>query len=253
MPNSQIITPTQAKQFQDEGFFILESALDQQQVTILRDACDTLIEAMHQEMDRLDTDHIHISHRNQRYHIAKQYHLVPALRQIVFGDLMADICRATIGPGAYLFYDQYVAKAAEIGRSFSWHQDSGYLGFPHEPYVTVWMAVDDMTEENGTVSLLPYSHIGSRELKEHRRDSESGDKIGYDGDEPGITAIIPAGSIVVFSSLVFHRSGTNTTNKMRRAYVTQYSSYPILNPENDAPIHLAVPFLQNSDVVYRPT
>ena len=253
MFNSQLITPLQAKQFQDEGFFILDSVLDQQQVTILREACDTLIEAMHQEMDRLGTDHIHISHRGQRYHIAKQYHLVPALEQIVFGELMADICRATIGSDAYLFYDQYVAKAAEQGRSFSWHQDSGYLGFPHDPYVTVWMAVDDMTVENGTVSLLPYSHIGSRELKEHHRDSESGDKIGYVGDEPGITAIIPAGSIVVFSSLVFHRSGTNTTDQMRRAYVTQYSSRPILNPGTEDPFHLAVPFLKNSDVVYRLT
>ena len=60
MFNSQLITPLQAKQFQDEGFFILNSVLDQQQVTILREACDTLIEAMHQEMDRLGTDHIHI-------------------------------------------------------------------------------------------------------------------------------------------------------------------------------------------------
>ena len=101
MADSQIITPIQAKQFQDDGFFILEAVLDEQQISILRDACDTLIEAMHQEMDRLDTDHIHISHRGQRYHIAKQYHLVPALEQIVFSDLMADICRATIGPDAY--------------------------------------------------------------------------------------------------------------------------------------------------------
>ena len=36
----------------------------------------------------------------------------------IFSDLMADICRATIGPDAFLFLDQYVVKAAEKGMSF---------------------------------------------------------------------------------------------------------------------------------------
>ena len=96
------------------------------------------------------------------HHIAKQYNLVPKLDEFVFSRLMADICRATIGSDAFLFYDQYVAKAGELGRAFSWHQDGGYLGFDHAPYVTVWTAVDNMTIENGTVSLLPFSMAGTR-------------------------------------------------------------------------------------------
>ena len=127
---------------------------------------------MHSEMDRLGTDHIHISHRNQRYHIAKQYAQVNGLKEYVFGELMADICRATVGQDSYLFYDQYVAKASEVGRPFAWHQDSGYLDVPHTPYVTVWAAVDDMTAENGTVSLLPYSEVGIRSRVEHIRSED---------------------------------------------------------------------------------
>jgi hypothetical protein len=53
-------------------------------------------------MDRLGTDHIHISHRGKRYHIAKQYDQIPRLSEYVFSDLMADVCRATIGETAYL-------------------------------------------------------------------------------------------------------------------------------------------------------
>ena len=64
---------------------------------------------------------------------------------MVFSELMAEICRATIGDTAFLFYDQYVVKAAEKGIPFSWHQDSGYLGFSHRPYVTIWAAVDDVS------------------------------------------------------------------------------------------------------------
>lgn len=239
-----MITDAHRRQFQEEGFFIVENALSDRQLDILSSSCDQLIHLMHEEMDRLGTDHIHISHRGKRYHIAKKYDQVPDLSEYVFSDLMAEVCRATIGDDAFLFYDQYVVKAAEQGIKFSWHQDSGYLGFPHRPYVTVWAAVDEMSEDNGTAYVLPFSTVGIRTLVEHIRDESSGDKVGYFGNEPGIPAIVPAGSLVVFSSLSFHRSGANLTNKMRRAYVTQYSPEPIYRPQSEELMHLGVPFLQ---------
>jgi len=239
----QCINDAFRKQYEEEGYFILENAIPADHLNVLRDSCDMLIESMHAEMDRLGTDHIHISHRGKRYHIAKQYDKPPRLAEYVFSPLMAEICQATIGPAAYLFYDQYVAKCAEQGMQFAWHQDGGYLGFPHKPYVTVWAAVDDMTLENGTAFVMPFSTIGIRSLVEHIRNPETGDKVGYFGEEPGIPAIVPAGSVVVFSSLTFHRSGANTTDRMRRAYVTQYSAEPIFRPGTDELMHLGVPFL----------
>lgn len=244
-----LITEAHAKQFQTEGYFILESVIDSKALQILEASCDLLIDIMHTEMDRLGTDHIHISHRGKRYHIAKQYMYAPGLSGYVFGSLMADICRTTVGNDAFLFYDQYVVKSAEQGISFSWHQDSGYLGFPHQPYVTCWAAVDDMTIENGTAWILPYSDAGTRELVPHTRDPVTGDKAGYFGDNPGIPIIVPKGSVAVFSSLSFHRSGPNTTDQMRRAYVTQYSSSPIIDPDSGTPKHLAVPFLKDGEVI----
>ena len=54
----------------------------------------------------------------------------------------------TIGDEAYLYWDQYVVKAAEVGMQFSWHQDSAFnTTAPHRPYVSIWCALDDMTEE----------------------------------------------------------------------------------------------------------
>lgn len=244
-----LITEAHRQQYQEEGYFILKDAIPDGQLQILRESCDRLIDLMHAEMDRLGTDHIHISHRGKRYHIAKQFRQVPRLSEYVFSDLMADICRATIGDDAFLFYDQYVVKSAEQGISFSWHQDSGYLGFPHRPYVTVWAAVDDVTVENGTAWVLPYSRVGIRTLVEHIRDPATGDKAGYFGPEPGVPVEAPAGSVAVFSSLTFHRSGPNTTDRMRRAYVTQYSPEVILNEAGDAPMHLADPFLKEGRVV----
>ena len=246
-----MITDAQRQQYVDEGYFVLERAIPDDHLRILRESCDHLINLMHEEMDRQGTDHIHISHRGKRYHIAKQYDKPPGLTEYVFSDLMADVCRATIGETAFLFYDQYVVKAAEQGIKFSWHQDSGYLDFNHSPYVTVWAAVDDMTVENGTAYVLPFSQCGIRSRVEHIRDPETGDKVGYFGGELGIPGVVPAGSLIVFSSLTFHRSGANTTDRMRRAYVTQYSPQPIYQPESQELMHLGVPFMKNGRILNR--
>lgn len=244
-----LVTPELRQQYIDEGYFVLKNAISEPHLAILRDACDHLIGLMHEEMDRQGTDHIHISHRGRRYHIAKQYAQAPRLSEYIFSELMAEVCKATIGDTAWLFYDQYVVKAAEQGIRFSWHQDSGYLDFNHRPYVTVWAAVDDMTEENGTAYVLPFSECGIRSRVEHIRDPDTGDKVGYFGKEQGLPAIVPAGSLVVFSSLTFHRSGANTTDRMRRAYVTQYSAEPICIPGTQERLHLGVPFLDRGRLV----
>jgi ectoine hydroxylase-related dioxygenase (phytanoyl-CoA dioxygenase family) len=162
---------------------------------------------------------------------------------------MADICRVTLGPDAYLFNDQYVVKGTEGETSFSWHQDSGYIPYPHSPYLTCWIALDEVDESNGTVYVLPYSRGGTRDVAPHRRDAGTGDMIGYFGDDAGIPAVVRAGSIVGFSSTVFHRSGANTTPAMRRAYVVQYSPEPILSEDGSGPRIQAVPLLREGDRV----
>lgn len=240
-----VVAEEQKEQYRDEGYFILERVVSDEHLEILRDACDELVRIADEELDRMGKASNHITHKGLRYHIAKRYDEEPRLSEFVFSDLMAEICRATIGDTAYIFYDQYVVKASEKGSKFSWHQDSGYLGIPHRPYVTCWTAVDDMTLENGTAFVLPFSTVGIRTLVEHVLDLESGDRQGYFGKEEGVPIIVPAGSVAVFTSVSFHRSGVNISDRRRRAYVTQYSPEIILSPDTNTPLHLAEPFLED--------
>ena len=102
-------------------------------------------------------DRLGINARGKRYFSAMVYAERPELRPFVFGPTMAAVCRAVLGSEAYLFWEQYVIKAADPDTTFAWHQDSGYVHEDHEPYLTCWIALDNVTEENGSVYLLPYS------------------------------------------------------------------------------------------------
>lgn len=220
---TNLVTRAHLDQFRDEGYFVLDRVLTDEQLELLRGGAQYSIDKLDAAMDAAGTDVLGINHRGKRYSSNMIYQDRPELRQFLFSDTMAEICRATLGDDAYLFWEQYVIKAGDPDTAFAWHQDSGYVHEDHEPYLTCWIALDDVTEENGSVYLLPYSRSGIKSYIKHIRDPELNDLVCYFGPDPGISMTAKAGSIVVFSSVVIHRSGANRTDRNRRVYLAQYS------------------------------
>jgi ectoine hydroxylase-related dioxygenase (phytanoyl-CoA dioxygenase family) len=243
-----IVTEKQKKQFQEEGYFILERCVPEELLRLLRNNCQGFIDGADAEMTAQGVDRLGLNVRGKRYFNAHCYKKSPILGEFIFSELMAEICRATIGGEANLFWDQYVVKGADKESSFSWHQDSGYVHVDCPLYLTCWVALDDVTLENGTVYLLPYSQIGIRSVVKHIKDPRTNDMVGYFGKDPGLPVVVPAGSIACFSSYVFHRSGPNLTDKLRRVYLPQYASTVIRNMKGDQQGQ-AVPFLRGGEIV----
>lgn len=225
-----------AGQFATEGYAVFERVLEGPLLDLLREECGDVIAREDARLDRLGVEVDGISHRGRRYFAGECQRVQPRLREMLFGGVMADICRATIGGDAYFFYDQFVVKGASEGMAFSWHQDSGYVvgnGGPadHRPYLTCWCTLDDATVENGTVRILPFSRApGSRDgIVAHARQSGTNDLVAEAGEDEGVTVEVPAGSVVAFSSRALHATGTNRTGRMRRVYLAQYSPEPIMD------------------------
>jgi len=250
-----VVTPLHKKLYDTEGFMILPSVIPKETLEMLREECsyyrgyfDAILEGKGVESDGL-------THRGKRYFIPNRYRLSTRLWEFIFSPLMAQVAEATLGPDAYLFHEQWVVKGAEQEMKFSWHQDSGYVkryhpATSHKPYLTCWCALDDVSEVNGTVRLLPYSRADTKEtILDHERDEVSSDLVAYFGDDPGDPVSVPAGSIVAFTSYLLHCSGPNTTKHMRRVYLAQYSGAPITHPDG-TPWSMAVPFLNGGKVVY---
>lgn len=250
-----VITEAQRALYREEGYMVLPGVISPEMLTLLREECSYYLGYFDSIMDAKGVQTENISHRGKRYFINNRYRLSSRLWRFIFSDLLAEVVRATVGPDAYLFHEQWVVKGAEQGMKFSWHQDSGYVKWynpttVHRPYVTCWCTLDDVSEENGTVYLLPHSRGGTKNtIIDHVQEAGSNDLIGYSGDDPGDVVIVPAGSIVAFDSYVFHRSGPNQTERMRRIYLPQYSAAPITRPDGK-PWAMATPFLEGGRNIY---
>jgi hypothetical protein len=251
----KIVPQAQRELYKKEGYMILPGVIPADLLTMLREECSYYLGYYDSLMDTKGVQSEGISHRGKRYFINNRYRLSNRLWEFIFSPLMAEVAQATVGPDAYLFHEQWVVKGAEQGMKFSWHQDSGYVKWydhttQHKPYVTCWCTLDDVSEKNGTVYILPHSRAGTRDkIIDHIKEEGSNDLIGYTGNDPGDPLIVPAGSIVAFDSYLLHRSGPNTTNRMRRIYLPQYSAAPIKRPDGK-PWAMATPFLQGGKNIY---
>lgn len=246
-----LVSEEQRRQYREEGWCLLERAIPEDLLELLRGSAQAAVDELDAELDRLGTDVRGITRRGERYFATHPSFAHPELYRFILSDLMAEVTQALLGPDVFVFFEQYVIKGADGGCSFSWHQDSAYVGFPHAPYLTCWCALDDMSEANGTARILPTSRGGARGLVEHRKDPDTNDLIGYDGDDPGDPVICPAGSIACFSSHTLHCSGANQTPRMRRTYLIQYSGEVIRKPGAVNPFGRCEPFLRGGRRVLR--
>ncbi len=259
MPNaapSFSVTDDHRRAYDQQGVVTFESVIPEDTLRMLREECSYFLGYADAEMDAQGLQSAGLNRRGNRYFVGLRYRFSHRLYRFLFGDLMARIAGGLLGDEVYLFYEQWVVKGPEQGMSFAWHQDSAYVAGPmaktHRPYLTCWCVLDHVDERNGTAYILPHDRGDTRgRLLPHTKMQGRNDLVGYHGDDPGDPAVVPAGSIVCFSSYTLHRSGANTSDHMRRVYLPQYSAEPILN-DDGRPQNLAVPFLRDRNSIYDP-
>src|SRR5205807_3154949 len=72
-----------------------------------------------------------------------------------------DVIEDFIGPDIVLWSSHFIAKPRGDGKAVPWHTDGSYWGERLEPMkvITLWLAVDESTVENGCMRVIPGSHI----------------------------------------------------------------------------------------------
>ena len=205
-----LVTEAQREQYRCEGYFILESVIPEAALDGLRAECGSLLAKRQRRLEIRGIAGFALDFYRRNESRDRAWRPAPLVRDFLFSDLMVEVGRATLGEDVYLFNEEYDITAAGGGITFFSQQDFGHY---HRPYLSCCCALDDMTIE----------------LFERRVEDSSNDEVGCHGDDPGVTAPAPAGSVVAFSSHVVHRSGPNTTERLRRAYLAQFSSRPVMN------------------------
>jgi Protein involved in biosynthesis of mitomycin antibiotics/polyketide fumonisin len=220
------ITGEQKRQLNEQGYFVLEDVFTKEEMDALAERIEAY-QRRHAEALRAQGGTGGISRADE---ITFTSHLAEhddAIKAFVTRPEFVAITTELLGPDIDLYWNQSVFKMPEGEKEFPWHQDDGYTPVSPSPYLTLWLALNDATVENGCVSVLPGSHKDG--LREHVN-SPLG-QVCHPADHPdqGVPVPVRAGSIAVFWSLTAHKSGVNRSRGTRKAYIIQYAKSPLTN------------------------
>lgn len=220
------ITDQQKRAFQEDGFFVLSDVFTPEEMMVLAGRIEAL-QQRHEAKVAAQGGTEGISRANEITFTAFLAEQDPEIRKFATRPEFAAISTQLLGPEIDLYWNQSVFKMPEGHREFPWHQDDGYAPVTPSPYLTLWLALNDATPENGCISVLPGSH---RQGLVAHTPSPIG-LVCYSSDAPdqGVRVPVKAGSMAVFQSLTMHKSGPNLSNGPRKAYVLQYSQAGLRN------------------------
>lgn len=214
------ITPEQLREYREDGYFVLKAVFTPGEMNDL----GMLIEAHHRRTEsrlaEVGTEGI-----SRTGEIAFTPFLAEqdeGIRAFVKRLEFVAIGTAILGPDVDLYWNQAVYKGPDGTAQFPWHQDDGYTKVEPSPYLTLWLAINDATPENGCISVLPGSH--KRGLVKHEQTPIGLACHSLDDPDQGVKVPVAEGSLAAFQSLTMHKSGVNHSSGIRKAYIVQYSA-----------------------------
>lgn len=238
-----MLTDVHFRSFSQNGYIVLPAFVGPTALARLAKVCDRLLA---EEVPEDGAGKFHALGRGDTLRFLRQrFESYPQIREVLFNDAVTQAAACLLDTDTvFMFNEQYVVKApldkAEGNSAFAWHQDGSYVGWPHRPYLTMWVAIDEATEANGALRILPRNLDQDSKLGEYKVDPATNERVCYEGND-GLLMTANPGTLIIFSSVTMHASSPNQTAKQRRAWLCQYSPEPILDPATGAPKHFAIP------------
>ena len=132
-----------------------------------------------------------------------------------------------------IVFDQFLIKEPSTDKPTVWHHDLTYWPIKGPNVVTLWLALDDVTEETGSMEFVKGSHLWG----ERYHPVAFVDPTKYDTPEPPVPDIdnrrdefefirfdYEPGDCTVHHGMLVHAAGGNrSTTQRRRAYVTRWA------------------------------
>lgn len=248
------LTPEEIASYHETGYLFPIRVLTDEQVELARTALEEHLAGERESKTYELTDPIvDAAHGTatvgsgtaveEKQEVEKKPHSVPFLYnlwerderfwEIVSNPVIAGMARQLLGSEeVVLLEDGAVVKKPVVGGRLAWHQDYAYWPLLTPGAVTCWIALDDVSAENGGMQVAEKSHLLGEKLPVEFGDGSSflhGERPGLGEvrppEEVGLEAVgyeLKAGECGFHHALVWHASGPNTSQSPRRGFIPRY-------------------------------
>ncbi len=139
---------------------------------------------------------------------------------------MTDCVAALIGPAVKLHHTKINSKLPGGHTEVKWHQDFPFTPHSNADIVTALLMVDEVTEENGPLKVLPGSHRGPIHGLWHggKFTGAVADEVAAEAEKAAVICTGPAGAVCLMHTRLLHGSAPNRSARPRTLHISVYSA-----------------------------
>ena len=228
-----MLSQTQIDFYHEYGYLTVENVLQPAELAALRRVTDEFVErsraiTAHDAIYDLEPNHSADNPRLRRIKSPILHHEV--YDQTLRHPAILDIVEQLIGKGVRSNGNKLNMKEPDHGSAVEWHQDWAFYPHTNDDLLAVGVAIDDMTEENGCMLMVPGSHRA--DLHSHHENGVFVGAVSEPDFQPERVAkcLVKAGGMTIHHARTLHASTPNHSSSPRRLLLFQYcalDSWPL--------------------------
>jgi len=224
-----MLSPAQVDEFKAQGFLKSSKVLTDAEVDTLRTELERVMrDTVSLEVPQpVSISNLNGSSASPVWQIVNIWEASAPFRKLIsHPTIVEEVAQISGAKELRLWHDQIQFKPANQGGVNHWHQDWPYwpsIG-PLDEQVSAWIALDDVDEENGCMSMVPGSHLWGNciEFLQGLPDF-AGMPKSHDGHDIEVRLVpVKKGEVHYHHGLTWHGSHANKSDRPRRAIACHY-------------------------------
>lgn len=216
-----MLNDSQVTQFHRQGFVNGGPLLDAETVETLRAELQRVVDEQGQKGQPQPVRLQNIGKTTPIWQIVDIWRASAPFRQVMaLPSLTEVIAQLMHAAEVRLWHDQVQYKPATVGGVNMWHQDCPYWGIIQpDTQITAWIALDDVAEDNGCMSMVPGSHRWGNQIEFlHSLADYEAMPESWEGHPLEVRRCpVGKGHVHFHHGLTWHGSHANTSGRPRRA------------------------------------
>jgi phytanoyl-CoA hydroxylase len=235
------LTDEQVRHYRTEGYVVVPRLFDAADIAgvdrTIREMTDAALASSEDMSKVLELEPEPLDGRRVPRRIYNPYDAHENFRRLALDARLLDRIESLVGPDFNLQHSKLNMKPAKVGSVVEWHQDLAYFPHTNDDLVTTLVYLDDATEENGCLQVLPrhHNHFFNHANAEGVFAGMITETIADGRHGRPVPLPAPAGSVIFMHCILPHSSLPNRSPRPRRTLIYEFraaDSFPIYYGEN---------------------
>lgn len=235
-PIVKALTRAQYDFFWENGYLMVENAVDDVLLRSLRSDFDSWVEESKHHTQpfgdtfdgrpRFDLEAGHSAARPALRRVNAPIEVSDAYFKATADSRMTDCIADLVGPNVKLHHTKINSKLPRAKTDVKWHQDFLFTPHSNDDVITALLMIDDVTQENGPLEVLPGSHRGALHNLWHDGAFTGAieDDEAQDCKRHATLCTGKAGSVCLMHTRLLHGSAPNLSSMPRTLHISVYSA-----------------------------